>query len=97
MSRRREFFTRLAAGLWAGSNAALAHHKGHAGHQAQPQQKNASGQRAGVEQGTALGRTQPPTDKSPDRPAFNLPVETPDYRSLLLTEGGEATTCPAAL
>jgi manganese oxidase len=85
MSRRREFFSRLASlatGLWAGSNAALAQHEGHAGHQMQPQQKNASGQRAGVEQGTALGRTKPPTNKSPDRPAFNLPVETPDVPKL---------------
>ena len=83
MSRRREFFSRLAgvtAALWAGSKTAVAQHEGH-GTQS-PQQKNASGQRAGVEQGTAQGRTKPPTSKTTDKPAFNIPVEMPDLPKL---------------
>ena len=83
MSHRRDFFGRIAgltAGLWAGGKTALAQHEGHGGHA--PKQKNASGQIAGVEQGTAQGRAQPPTGKSKDRPAFNIPVEMPDLPKL---------------
>lgn len=86
MSQRREFFKTtgaVLAAMWAGAKSALAQ-QDHQHHQ-QPKQPpspkaaNASGQPAGVEQGVARGQTKPPTTlASAKKPAFNIPVETPD-------------------
>jgi manganese oxidase len=76
MGQRRDFFKNVAAlgaTFWAGAKSAYGQHD-HSGHS---QQRNASGQRAGVEQGVARGKTQPPSSNA-KRPAFNIPVETPD-------------------
>jgi FtsP/CotA-like multicopper oxidase with cupredoxin domain len=79
MSERRDFFKHLAsfgAAFWAGAKSAYAQQHDHSQHT--PARPNASGQPAGVEQGVARGRTQPPTATGPTRRAVNLPVETPD-------------------
>jgi FtsP/CotA-like multicopper oxidase with cupredoxin domain len=82
MSQRREFFkhlTTLGAAFWAGAKTAYAQQHDHTNHSQQP---NPSGQPAGVEQGVARGKTQPPTTTGQKRPAFNVPIETPDLPKL---------------
>ncbi|MGH9631501.1 MAG: multicopper oxidase domain-containing protein, partial [Bryobacteraceae bacterium] len=87
MSQRRDFFKRLArlgAAFWAGGRAAVAQQHQHGqDHTLHPMQRNASGQAAGVEQGVARGKTRPPASTAAQsKPAFNLPVETPDLPKL---------------
>src|SRR4051812_41889811 len=87
MRERRDFFKRLAgmgAAFWAGGKAAVAQQHQHGpDHTSNPMQGNASGQPAGVEQGIARGKTQPPAGLlAQSKRAFNVPVETPDLPKL---------------
>src|SRR3954471_19608625 len=87
MSERRDFLKRLAgmgAAFWAGGKAAVAQQHQHGpDHTSNPMQGNASGQPAGVEQGIARGKTQPPAGLlAQSKRAFNVPVETPDLPKL---------------
>lgn len=87
MSQRRDFFKRLAgmgAAFWAGGRAAIAQQHQHGQtHTSNPMQGNASGQAAGMEQGIARGKTLPPAGlAAQSKPAFNIPVETPDLPKL---------------
>ena len=78
MSERRDFFKRLAtmgAAFWAGGKAAVAQQHRHGQDDTSyPMQRNASGQ---------AGKTRPPASpQAPNKPAFNIPVESPDLPKL---------------
>lgn len=89
MSQRRDFFRTsgaVLAAMWAGAKSALAQQE-HQHHQPKqptppPKRPNASGQPASVEP-AARGQTIPSTAVgAAKKPAFNIPVETPDLPKL---------------
>lgn len=85
MSQRRDFFKGLltaGTAFLAGGRAAVAQHQHGADHTGHQTPASTSGQKSGVEQGTARGKTIPPSSKAPARQAFNLPLETPDLPKL---------------
>jgi manganese oxidase len=87
MNQRRDFFKRLAvlgSAFWTGGKAAVAQQQQHNhDHGSSPAPRTASGQATGRDQAAARGQVRPPTVlTAASKPAFNIPVETPDLPKL---------------